>query len=369
MNKPVRVLHVIGGMNRGGAETIIMNLYREIDRSKIQFDFAVHTMKKCAYDDEITDLGGIIYRFPKFNGTNIIPYSKAWHYFWKSDKEHNIVHGHIGSSAAIYLYIAKKYGIYTIAHSHSTGILQNAHDFLWKLFSYPTRYIADSFFACSQLAGIKRFGKRFNGNKTNNYILPNAIKIEKYVFCSKIRQKIRNEFDIDNSIVYGHVGRFTHAKNHVFLIELFHELYKLNPNSKLFLVGDGELRGLIEKKISDLGLSNAVIITGVVDNVNEYLQAFDIFMFPSLYEGLPTTVIEAQASGLPSLLSDTITREICISPLVNFMSLKDPLENWIIAIKNLENIDRVNMKKCIVEKGYEISTVGKWLENFYLSKV
>lgn len=369
MNQPIRVLHVIGEMNRGGAETIIMNLYREIDRSKVQFDFAVHTIEKCAFDDEITSLGGVIYRLPRFKGTNVFQYITAWHNFLNNIQEHKIVHGHIGSCAAIYLQLAKKYGLFTIAHSHSTGTVQNITDILWKFFSYPTRFIADCFFACSNLAGLKRFGKKFNNKKTNNYILPNAIKSEKYIFSLTTRNKFRKKYNLDNFLVYGHVGRFTHAKNHLFLIDLFNELQKIDSDSRLILVGDGELRETVEGKISDLGLNDKVIITGAVDNVNEYLQAFDIFLFPSIFEGLPTTVIEAQASGLPSIISDTITEEVNITPLVKFVSLKEPLNVWVEVIKGVKIMDRGDMKKVITDKGYEISKVAKWLENFYLNKV
>ncbi len=357
---------MIGQMNRGGAETLIMNLYREIDRDVIQFDFAVHTQLKGDYDDEITSLGGNIYRFPKFNGKNIFQYANAWHHFLKRDKSHKIIHGHIGSGASIYLNEAKKNNVYTIAHSHSTGTIQSIHDIIWRIFSYPTRYIADSLFACSELAGVKRFGRKFNSKNTKSYILPNGIKAEKYVFSTKVREKIREEYNLKNCLVYGHVGRFTNAKNHLFLIDLFSKLRKSNPNSKLILVGDGELRRKIEHKIGELGLINDVIITGVVDNVHEYLQAFDVFIFPSIYEGLPTTVIEAQASGLPTIISDAITKEVEITSLVKFVSLKEPICDWVDTINAANINDRGNMKKNIIAEGYEISDVAERLKNLYL---
>ncbi|MFS0596015.1 glycosyltransferase family 1 protein [Peribacillus frigoritolerans] len=369
MKEPIRVLHVIGAMNHGGAETIIMNLYREVDRSKIQFDFAVHTLEKSAFDDEITSLGGVIYRIPKFNGKNPIQYFRAWSRFWTNNKNHRIVHGHIGGGAAIYLYVAKKFGIYTIAHSHSAGTIHNFHDIIWKIFSFPTRYVAECFFACSNLAGVKRFGKKFNNKKTTKYILPNAIKSEKYVFSNKIRHKLRNKHNLEDYLVYGHVGRFTHAKNHMFLIDIFYQLHKINPSSKLILVGDGELRGKIENKVNELGLNNEVIITGFVDNVHDYLQAFDFFIFPSIYEGLPTSVIEAQASGLPCFVSNTITSEVVISKKVKQLSIKIGPQIWVETIRNYNLGTRGNMQGTIEKAGYDVKAIAKWLENFYVSKV
>ena len=178
------------------------------------------------------------------------------------------------------------------------------------------------------------------------------------------------KYNLENFLVYGHVGRFTPATNYFFLLSLFMELQKQNSCSKLLLVGDGELRKEIQTKIQELSLNNDVILTGAVDNVGEVMQAMDIFILPSIYEGLPTTAIEAQASGLPSILSDTITSEVKISPLVNFVSLNEPIETWARTVKTAaQELTRRNMQDFVVKSGYEVGHVAKWLEKFYLSKL
>ena len=204
--EPIRILHVIGGMNRGGAETMIMNFYRKIDRNKVQFDFMVNTKEKCDYNDEILSLGGNIYYIPKFNGLNFIQYKMSLRRFFKEHQEHKIIHGHIGSSAAMYLHVANKYNKFTIAHSHNTkNSNKTLKSFLWRVYSYPTRYIANYFFGCSLAAGIDRFGKKVV-HSSDFCVLNNAIDSKKFIFSDKTREEVRTDLSIQDKFVIGHIG-------------------------------------------------------------------------------------------------------------------------------------------------------------------
>lgn len=368
MDQQIRILHVIGRMNRAGAETMIMNLYRKIDRNKIQFDFVVHTEEKCDFDDEILSLGGKIYRVPRFKGSNILLYKRAWNNFFKEHKEYKIIHGHIGSSAAIYLKIAKKYGLYTIAHSHNTEMGEGIKGLMYKVFSYPTRYIADYFFACSDLAGLYRYGKKVVDGK-NYSILKNTINSEEFIYNESIRIEKRKELGIKNELVIGNVARFNVQKNHKYLIEIFRLINEKDSNTILLLVGDGEEKQFILEKINEYNLNNKVIFTGVRDDVNDIMQAMDVFVFPSLYEGLGVVLIEAQASGLPCIISKNIPNEACISDLVEKVDITtSDLQRWCNIILNKKKYKRRDMKDVLYQSGYDVNLEIDRLQKFYISK-
>jgi len=370
MTEPIRILHVVGSMNRGGTETMIMNLYRQIDRSKVQFDFMVHTSDKCAYDDEILELGGKIYRVPMFKGTNYFSYQNAWIQFFNTNQEYKIIHGHIGSSAAIYLKLAKRNGCFTIAHSHNTkSIGKNLKSFLYPYFSYPTRYIADFFFGCSKNAGSDRYGKKVVSSDKFK-VLNNAIPANKYRYSNEIREQLRKKLNVEEKTVLGHVGRFSHQKNHQMLINIFQTLHKENPDTVLLLVGDGELRKSIENRVVDLGLSDSVIFTGVRSDIPELMQAMDVFVFPSLYEGLGLVAIEAQAAGLRCVVSDSIPKEAFVTDLIKSLPLEEPVDIWAKSILQYsKGYVRKNTYEVIKNNGYDILDIAKWLESFYLKKV
>ena len=215
MSDPIRIIQVFAQMNRGGAETMIMNLYRMIERSQIQFDFIVHTNEECAYDNEIRSLGGRIYRVPRYNGKNHFEYIKSWNKFFKTHPNYKIIHGHVRSTASIYLKIAKKFGLVTIAHSHSTSSGTGFSSIVKNILQYPIRNIADYLFACSEQSGEWLFGK--NASKRNNFvILKNSIDVKKFVFNERVRFEKRKELKIDDKFVIGHIGRFIPSKNHKF---------------------------------------------------------------------------------------------------------------------------------------------------------
>lgn len=365
MKNKIRILHVLGGMNRGGAETLVMNLYRNIDRTKFQFDFIVHTEKSCHYDDEIVKLGGRIYRVPRYKGKNHIQYKRAWENFFKEHPEYKIIHGHVRSTAAIYLKIAKKHGLKTIIHSHNTSSGKGFTALVKDVMQYPIRYISDYFFACSEAAGKWLFGSKVCKSK-NYFIMNNAINTKEFIYNESIRLKKRQEFNIQNKLVIGHIGRFHPQKNHNFLIDIFKDLNSKNKNAVLMLVGDGELKPLIKRKVDSLGLNESVIFTGVRSDIPMLLQAMDVFVFPSLYEGLGMAVIEAQASGLYCIVSDKIPKEALLTNQVEVISLDSPPEIWANRIlKNALNYKRDDTFNILRDSGYDVIETSNWISNFY----
>jgi glycosyltransferase involved in cell wall biosynthesis len=366
MSEPIRILHVFAEMNRGGAETMVMNLYRHIDRTKIQFDFVVHTKEKCTFDDEINFLGGIIYRVPKYSGKNHITYKKALEKIAKDHPEHSIVHGHVRSTAAIYLNIFKKYGRCTISHSHSTSSGRGIISIVKNLMQYRIKYISDYFFACSISAGNWLFGVKVT---TSNrfFIIRNAIEIDDFKFNEQKREEIRKKLNISKKFVIGHVGRFHESKNHSFIIDVFKKIYEKNTSSVLLLVGDGKIRKNIYDKVLENKLNDNIIFTGERNDVADLLQGMDIFLFPSVYEGLGIVVVEAQTSGLKCIVSDRVPDDAIVTDLVCRVSLSESVDNWSEKILGNSNYNRQDVTKIIKAAGYDINDTVEWLQNFYLS--
>ena len=362
-NQPIRVLQVVTYMGRGGLETMIMNYYRYIDRSKIQFDFLVHRQFRADYDDEIESLGGRIYRLPQ-----LIPwshsYKKALNQFFADHPEYKIVHVHQDCLSSVILKAAKQRGIpVRIAHSHNCNQDKNLK---YPIKLYCRRQIptyATHLFACGQDAGVWMFrGAPFQ-------IVNNAIDAKKYRYDPVHVKQIREELGIPACcFVIGHVGRFAPQKNHEFLTDIFAEVQKSQADTRLLLVGDGNLRSEIESKVHSLGLSEKVFFTGVRSDVPELLQAMDVFVFPSLYEGLPVTMIEAQAAGLPCFISDKVPLECKITDLVTQIPLQAPTEQWTGQILASQNLERKDTYSKIVAAGFDIVENAKWLQDFYLKQ-
>lgn len=371
MSNPIRILHVIGIMDRGGAETMIMNLYRRIDRTKIQFDFVQNENDGAAYDDEIRALGGRIYHCPRYRGKNHFAYTKWWHAFFETHRgEYPIIHGHIGSTAAIYLSVAKKHGIYTIAHSHNINLMRSVGDVIYGVYTYPTRFIADHFFACSREAGVSRYGKKNAGDPGRCTVLRNAIDSARFAFDADARHQVREALNLsEDQIVIGNISRFSAQKNHAFLLDIFERIRGMEPRAVLLLVGDGDLRPQIEEKIRRAGLENSVILTGVQPNTWDYYRVMDVFLMPSHYEGLPVSMVEAQASGLPCCVSSAVPEESAITGLVRFRALDDGAEQWASWVLACAGLPRRDMSEAIRRAGYDISATSQWLEEFYTKVV
>lgn len=334
----IRVLHVFGTLNRGGAETRTMEIFRNINREKYQFDFVKHTEEECDFDDEIISLGGRIHVLPRFKILNLINYKNSWIKLFNLHKDYSIVHGHILTTAFLYYPVAKKHGIKKIiAHTRSASEDSLIKRFLVKL----SRFHANVLIAVSKEASINTFGRFRTDKKT--IILNNSINGDKFIFISRSRIDIRNEFNLGDEFVVGHVGRFHKSKNHLFLLNVYSEYLKINPNSKLIMVGDGPLKNKIIKAVRKLKIENKVIFTGLRLDVERFYSAFDILLFPSKFEGYPGVILEAQVSGLPIIMSKNITQDVIKSKLVKTVDLKSR-GDWLNEIQNFDyNMNRENI--------------------------
>lgn len=351
-------------MNRGGLETMLMNYYRQMNHSKIQFDFIVHRKNKGHYDDEILKLGGRIIRMPQIRPGNYKNYFKKLDEFFKTNREYKVVHSHINENSSFVLSAAKKYGIpCRIAHSHLSDL---GFDFKlpFRLYArYSMKNHPNKYFACSKNAGQWLFGEK--PLKANELIvLNNAVNVKEFKYKAEIRSRIRNELEIGNELVIGHIGRYNKQKNHEFLIEIFKAVVEKKPDSILLLTGEGDLRIQIERKVSQLGLNSNVKFLGVRSDVSDIMQAMDIFLFPSLFEGLPVVLVEAQAAGLRCIVSDTITKESDVTGRVEFISLGDAPEIWanLILTSSYEHADTAELMS---SKGYDTASMAKWLADYY----
>ena len=320
--KPIIVAQIMGKWVGGGVESVIMNYYRHLDHSKVQIDFICDEDSTRIPYDEIKKLGGRVFLVPKYQ--NLPKYLKALEKLFK-ENQYRIVHSNINTLSVFPLYAAKKAGVpIRISHSHSTSNPKEWKRNLIKniLRPFSKRYATD-YFACSELAGRYLFGnKAFDQGKVK--IIHNAIDIEKFKFDEVARKKLRKGFGIkDSTIVIGHVGRFVQQKNHTFLVDVFNEYYKKNPDSKLLLVGSGPLEDEIKRKVKRLGLDDSVFFLGQRDDTNKLYSAMDVFCLPSLYEGLPVVGVEAQAAGLPTIFSNRISKEVIVSSYAKIVSIQD----------------------------------------------
>lgn len=355
----IRVLHVVTHMNRGGLETMIMNYYRNIDKKKIQFDFLVHRKEKADYDAEILAMGGKIYRISKLNPLRV-KYLRELDAFFEAHTEYQIIHVHQDCLSSVVLKVAKKYGVKVrIAHSHSASQDKDIKYPIKMMYRYFIPKYATHLMACSQEAGKWMFrGAKFD-------VVNNAIDSKIYSFNPMKRISVREKLGIQrNEFLIGHVGRFCYPKNHHFLIDIFEKVNR-QVKAKLILVGEGELRGEIEEKVKKLGLKEQVIFTGLRSDISDLMQAMDVFVFPSHYEGLPVTLIEAQAAGLPCLISDGVSIECKKTNLVKQETLSKSAEEWAKTILRLKGIQHRNTYQEIVAANYDIKENAKKLSEIY----
>lgn len=360
-----RVLHVLGGLGMGGAESRIMDLYRAMDREKIQFDFLVHQAKKEHYYEEIIGLGGKVYVLPRFRIYNYFSYRKAVKDFFREHHDYTVVQGHMTSTASIYLPIAKKMGVKTtVAHARSAGVDKGIKGLATKLLRKNLWKRTDYCFSCSKLAGEAVFGaEQVAAGKV--FILPNAIDAGKFVFSPTLRREVRQELGIEGKFVIGHVGRFNHMKNHSFLLDVVAEIKKTEKRVVLLCLGEGSLMEEMKEKAERLQLTENVLFLGNKSQPERYYQAMDYFVFPSVFEGLPGTVVEAQAAGLRCLISSTITEEVALSPLVTFHSLEQSPAEWADFILQNREYERTQMLPIIEKAGFDVQTQVAKMTKFY----
>ncbi len=363
MGEPIRVLHVVTYMGRGGLETMIMNYYRNIDRSKVQFDFLTHRYERWDYDDEIESLGGKICNLPKLNPLSP-RYLKALDNFFKEHKEYKIVHCHQDCLSGIVLKYAKKNGVpFTIAHSHSSSQNKNLKYIIKLIAKKSIPEYADYLFACGKEAGEWMF------DTSEFTILNNAIDTKRYIYNEKKSMEMKKRLGITNKFVIGHVGRFRQEKNHSFIIDIFRKVCEKEPNSVLLLVGDGPLEEYIKKKVEDLGLLDKVKFLGARNDVNDLMQSMDVFILPSLYEGIPLTMIESQASGLDCIISDKVPKECIVTKNVKSISLEKSSKYWASEIIKSKYKARESLYNEIQNAKFDIKSNAIWLQEFYLKNM
>ncbi len=361
----IRVLHSVSNMDRGGIETMLMNLYRNIDRDKIQFDFLCNKSKPGAFDKEIAELGGRIYISPGLNPVKFLKYQKYMDDLFES-YNYKIVHAHNGAFGYYPLVGAKRNNIpVRIFHAHGASITVDLKLPLKLLCKSGLPNVCNQHFTCGVSAAECYFGKK--AVESGDYVMiNNAIDVERFVFSSGIRDRLRAENNINDRFAIGHVGRFMKQKNHSFAVDMFYELYKHKPNAMLVFLGDGELMDEIKQKVNAYNLQDRVVFKGNIANVNEWYQALDAFILPSQWEGLPVVGIEAQAAGLPCFFSDTITTEAKVTDNVKFLSISDT-NVWVKSIlETCQTHIRADMTESVINAGYEIKEQAKRLEDLYL---
>ena len=353
-----RILQVVTYMGRGGIETMLMNYYRRMDREKIQFDFLVHRDFRADFDDEIEALGGHIYRVPAMNPASG-SYRKALADFFKAHP-YRVVHCHLNYMSGVVLAAAKQAGVpVRIAHAHTASMAPGWKQSVRRLCKHLIPLTATHLLACSPEAGRAIFGKKpFS-------ILANAIDAAAFTPDEALRAEVRSELGLGDAFTVIHVGRMVYAKNHEFLLEAFRELLNTDPGAKLVLVGDGELRNEIEARTAALP-EGSVRLLGARTDIPRLLQAGDVFAFPSRFEGMPVTMIEAQAAGLPCVKSAGVTDECVVTELVQSLPTDDP-KVWAEAILAKRGAERAAVLGDIQESGYDITAAADKLTRFYLN--
>ena len=359
---PIRILQVVPNMQAGGLENFIMNVYRQIDRDKVQFDFLVHYQRKCFFDDEIEQLGGRIYRLSVREDNNVLKYIRDLNRFFREHPEYRIVHGHMASLARFYLGAARKRGVpVRIVHSHNTSTEKNLKGFCKRQLLRFAKGEANVRFACSRGAGTFLFGS------TAYTVVPNAIDTERFRFNAEVREQTRRQLGVENKFVVGHIGRFNTQKNHMFLLDIFREVLKRNPASVLLLIGKGETEGAVREKTASLGLRDAVRFLGVRADVERLYQAMDVFALPSLFEGLGIVAVEAQAAGLSTFVSDKIPNEAKVTDLLHFIPLDAAPAQWAEKILSADTAaGRQGTPRSLEGTPYDIRLLAKRLQDFYL---
>ena len=373
----IRVLHVLGGTGLGGAESRIMDLYRQMDRQEIQFDFLVHSSAvNCFredaperepqfYDEEIKKLGGRIYVLPKFRVYNYFTYKRAIKNFFREHHEFRVVQGHMTSTAGIYLPIAKKCGVpVTVAHSRNAGVAKGAKGIATRFFRRNLVQKADYCFACSELAGKDVFGEEAM-RQGRVKIIHNAVDAGRFTYNPQKRNEVRDRLGLSEQLAIGHVGRFDYQKNHSFLIDIFAKLCEFRQDAVLILLGEGSGMENIREKCRALGIAEKVKFLGNQKRPEDYYQAMDIFLLPSFFEGLPGVLVEAQAAGLRCFVSDTVTREAKATELVTYLSIERPAGDWAKIIAASASYKRCDTCQMMRDAGFDVATQAAAYRLFY----
>lgn len=365
-NEPVRIAQVVGKMVGGGLEATVLNYYKNIDRTKIQYDFLVDSDSTLIPQTEIERLGGKVIVIPPYQ--HQIKYQKELIKLFR-EKKYQMVYSHMNTLSVFPMFAAWKAGVpIRVAHNHSTA---GKGEFKKNIMKYTLRILGKVFpttlCACSKYAGEWMFGKK-TVQSGRVQIWQNALDINKFLFSLEKREFIRKKMRIENKFVIGHVGRFIHQKNHQFLVDVFKKVHDKNPNTVLMLVGDGNLLAEIKIKVKDYGLDSSVIFTGNRDDVADLYQSMDVFILPSFYEGLGMVAVEAQIAGLPILCSDQVPSEAKICENFYYLSLNDSSNCWAKKIEKIStNYERIDMTQCATNAKYDIKEAAKKMTEWYCS--
>lgn len=362
MNNPIRVLQITDCIRHGsGVSEVIMNYYRFMDPSEVLFDFMVNEPVETDLKEWIESKGSRIYVMPSLSMKNTFRYKTDLEkFFMNHTGEYQIIHGHTPNAAAYYMPIAKKYGVpVRILHSHnSRGADSTIKRIRNRLMSRVAIANATHRFACSKVAAEYLYGD------DNAFILNNAIDLDAFKFDDNMRATIRNQLKVsDDTILVGHIGRMAEQKNHKFIVDIAEQVVKQNSKVRFLLLGDGPLRNEIIQKIKEKQLEKYFILPGVVPNTKDYYQAMDAFILPSLYEGLPVVGVEAQAAGVPTLVSNNVTKETMMATNISMKSLDRVSEwaKWILGNADKRANNRVELSDC----GFDITVeVEKLIEKY-----
>lgn len=365
MSKKIKVLHIVGAMAPGGLENFIMNLFRHIDREEIEFDFIIHARKEGDYVPELESMGAGVFLIPRLTSHPVKNLKQIRRLV--SENGYDFVIRHTANALITpQLLAAKKGGAKTICHAHSTD---DPAKLLHKLGRMLMKKAADYRFACSEDAGKWMYGKQ------EFVVVKNALDIEKFAYSQEKELEIRREYNCEGRPLFGHIGNLLEVKNHLFLVEVYAEILKRIPNALCFCIGEGDMRPAIEQRISELGISKNVILTGVRFDVSKFMSALDVLLFPSIFEGLPLTLIEAQAAGLPMIISDRITKDVEVTDgLVSFKPIELSADEWAEdAVKTALNQNnpqqkakgRVLQREALASCGYDIKELCRFYESFF----
>lgn len=364
MDRPIKVLAVVYKLNRAGLESRLMDIIRNIDIKRVQIDIYTYQQEPGVYDEEVKALGGIVYYNPPLTVKNMFWYVQYFKDFLKNHPEYKIVHAHQDAWCSVFCKGAYLAGVpIRIAHSR-TAISARSFGYIAKdIIKLPTRRYANYYFAVSKKAAIWLYGRKlYEQGKVQ--IWPNAIDAERFYYDETTRDKVRKENKWNEKYVIMHVGNFTAPKNHPFILEVFNEVRKKTDNALLILVGTGD-RSFIDEYIRKHDLEQCIQLLGTRGDVNELLQGADVFFFPSVFEGLPGALVEAQAAGLPCVISNTIAEEVQITPNLTILSLETPKEEWSESIIRYKNFVREDTRKNIEEKGFDVQSLTDKLCQFY----
>lgn len=361
--KPVRIAQVVGKMVGGGLEATVMNYYRHLDHSKVQYDFLVDN-DSTYIPDEIEQLGGRVIMVPPYQ--NQAAYQKTLQRIFRENR-YPMVYSHLNTLSVFPLFAAWRAKVpIRIAHNHSTACRNEYKKTLMKNLLRPfAKVFPTHLCACSRFAGNYLFGKRAveSGKVT---IWQNAVELDRFLYNESDREETRRKLGIENRFVVGHVGRFIHQKNHAFVVDVFREVHLRNPDSVLLLAGTGSLMPEIKKRVHAYGLDDVVIFAGNQPCIERFYSAMDVFLMPSFYEGLGMVAVEAQISGLPVIGADTIPVEAKFCDLLHYLSLKDSASKWADEVlKHGSGYIRNDMRQSAADAGYDIAQASEKMTKWY----